>query len=404
MRDPLEGAGFDARRTLIGVLAVLAGLAAIGVVNPTALGVIGIWVGIILIIMIHEGGHYVTAKWSDMKVTEYFLGFGPRLWSFRRGETEYGVKAIPAGGYVRIVGMNNLEEVDPADEPRTYRSKPYRQRLMVVIAGVTTHFVMAFVLYLIILTVFGVNEAQPAIRELVDRSPAAQAGLEEGDRIVAIDGTPVEEWDDVTRIVRPRPGEQVTVVIERDGDRVQVPLTLGKENPDGERVGFLGIAPTIAAETRPVFTAAKDVVVGIGHDVGSVVKVLGGFFTPSHLRDYGSALTGEGDAGRDRFLSPVGATSVAAEAVDAGLPAVLEFLAGINIVVGTLNLLPLPPLDGGHVAVATYEKIASLIRRRRVQVDMAKIMPIALVVVFLFLFIGISSLWLDIFQPVDVGF
>ena len=109
-------------------------------------------IALIVMIMLHELGHFLTAKWSGMKVTEFFLGFGPRLWSVRKGETEYGVKAIPAGGYVRIIGMSNLEEVDPADEPRTYRQQPFPRRLSVAVAGSTMHFIIAFVLLFVLLT------------------------------------------------------------------------------------------------------------------------------------------------------------------------------------------------------------------------------------------------------------
>ncbi|HUS61132.1 MAG TPA: site-2 protease family protein, partial [Acidimicrobiales bacterium] len=125
-------------RLLIIIVALVAGSLYFGVVRTVA-----VIAAVILMIMLHELGHFATAKWSGMKVTEYFLGFGPRIWSVRKGETEYGIKAIPAGGYVKIIGMNSLEEVDPADEPRTYRQQPYWQRLMVVCAGSTVHFIIA---------------------------------------------------------------------------------------------------------------------------------------------------------------------------------------------------------------------------------------------------------------------
>src|SRR5438093_1315867 len=111
---------------------------------------------ILAMVMLHELGHFITAKWAGMKVTEFFLGFGPRLWSVRKGETEYGVKAIPAGGYVRIIGMSNLEKVEPADEARTYRQQSFPRRLSVAVAGSTMHYVMAFVLLFVLVTGVGV--------------------------------------------------------------------------------------------------------------------------------------------------------------------------------------------------------------------------------------------------------
>ncbi|HKN90716.1 MAG TPA: site-2 protease family protein, partial [Acidimicrobiia bacterium] len=136
------------RQTAVTALLLLIGIVVLAVVRPRLAGTIGVLVAIIAMIMLHELGHFVMAKRAGMKVTEFFLGFGPRLWSTRRGETEYGVKAIPAGGYVRIIGMSNLDVVDPADEERTYRAKPYRDRLGVAVAGSTMHFLIAFFLLL----------------------------------------------------------------------------------------------------------------------------------------------------------------------------------------------------------------------------------------------------------------
>ncbi len=139
MKDPLEEAGTDVTRRGAGIslLLVLLGLIVLAVFRPSTIDTLAIIFGIVALIMLHEAGHYFTAKRAGMKVTEFFLGFGPRVWSFRRGETEYGVKAIPAGGYVRIVGMSNLEDVDPDEESRTFRHAPFGNRLTVILAGVT---------------------------------------------------------------------------------------------------------------------------------------------------------------------------------------------------------------------------------------------------------------------------
>lgn len=409
MKDPLEETQLQPRRTGLIALVVFVALVAVGIVNPTAIGTIGVLLGIILMIMLHEAGHYLTAKWSDMKVTEFFLGFGPRLLSVRKGETEYGVKAIPAGGYVRIIGMNNLEEVDPADEPRTFRAKPYRNRLMVAVAGSFTHFVMAILLLWLIFAALGVpnpDRPLPVVRAVVKEEPAKLAGIEEGDRIIAIDGQRVDAWDDVPALVEPRAGEEIIVSIERDDERLDVRVTpRPRELREGGSVGFLGIEPDVEVNKKPVRTALSNAVTDTFGIAKESIKAVGSFFAPSNLSDYGKALTGKQEVDdKNRFLSPVGATQVASQAVDEGLREVLTFLALINIFVGTLNMFPLPPLDGGHVAVATYEKIASMIKRRPVQVDMAKIMPVAAVVVMILLFIGLSALYLDIFQPVDVPF
>ena len=149
MKDPLEDASVDVDRrgaSLI-LVAVIVGVVLLALLRPGSQDAIAIVVGIILMVMLHEAGHFIAARRSGMKASEFFVGFGPRLWSFSRGETEYGVKAIPAGGYVRIIGMSNLEEVDPADEPRSFRQGSYRNRFIVVMAGVTVNLLIAFLLF-----------------------------------------------------------------------------------------------------------------------------------------------------------------------------------------------------------------------------------------------------------------
>ena len=183
----VDNRGALARLVMVLAAAVLA--AVVTGVSETVL----IVAALIVMILLHELGHFATAKWAGMKVTEYFVGFGPRLWSVRKGETEYGVKALPLGGYCKIVGMSNLEQVDPADEPRTYRQQPYWRRLSVGVAGSFMHYVMAFVLLWCILVFFGFPSGS---RLEVDRlydlatgpSPAERAGLRLGDEVVGVDG------------------------------------------------------------------------------------------------------------------------------------------------------------------------------------------------------------------------
>src|SRR5436190_24171139 len=162
-----------------------------------AIGIFGSWwaflivVSLIVCVFLHELGHFLTARRAGMKVTEFFLGFGPRIWSFRRGEVEYGIKAIPAGAYVRILGMNNLEEVPPADEARTYRQQGYWSRLSVAVAGSAMHFLIAIVLLVAVIAGFGLQrDTAWRIGQVSSNSPAVVAGLQPGDKVVAIDGVP----------------------------------------------------------------------------------------------------------------------------------------------------------------------------------------------------------------------
>ncbi|HEV7535868.1 MAG TPA: site-2 protease family protein, partial [Acidimicrobiia bacterium] len=165
-------ASASGRQAAVTAVLLLIGIVALAFLRPRLAGTIGVLAAIIAMIMLHELGHFVMAKRAGMKVTEFFLGFGPRLWSFRRGETEYGVKAIPAGGYVRIIGMSNVDVVDPADEDRTYRAKPYRDRLGVAVAGSTMHFLIAAILLFIVFAGVGLPGVRPVVQQIVPDSPA----------------------------------------------------------------------------------------------------------------------------------------------------------------------------------------------------------------------------------------
>ena len=385
---------------------------AVGVAIAVATGAfpaVVVVIAILLMIMLHETGHFATAKWTGMKVTEFFVGFGPRLWSVRRGETEYGVKAFPLGGYCRIIGMHNLEKVDPSDEPRAYRDQPFPQRLTVVLAGVVTHFVIAFVLLFVLTTAFGVPHLNRwdvgAVTRLgTGESPAQDAGLRLHDKVLSVDGHRVARWDDLRDYIRHRPGQTVTLVVVRGGRMLRVATTLAKRNPEGEHVGFLGIGPHFPLVPQgPVRAVGHS-----AHELGSLTilsgKALGSFFAPSSLRDYGHQLTGEpadqAERGaQNRFLSPVGAVRVASEAAHTGVPEVLELLILINVFVGIFNLVPLLPLDGGHAAIAVYERIRSR-RGRPYHADVAKLLPLTYAVVMVLLAIGLTSLWLDIVKPI----
>ncbi|MCH1615860.1 MAG: site-2 protease family protein, partial [Acidimicrobiales bacterium] len=216
---------------------------------------------ITFIVFMHESGHYLAARATGMKATEFFLGFGPRLFSFRRGETEFGVKPVLAGAYVKIIGMTNLDEVDPIDEPRTYRQKSYPKRLLVASAGSLMHFAMAFVAMFILLSVFGepkVEEGKWEVGLVVEESPgvgfssAAEAGIRTGDKILAIGTQSTVLWEDLVTAVRSQPGVLLPATVERDGEIIELLVELDStENGEG-RLGISAQAVTSYETVSPL--------------------------------------------------------------------------------------------------------------------------------------------------------
>ncbi len=404
--SPTEGeavAGNDRRRLAL-LIAVVVGVIVLSLITG-AFPAVAFVLAIIASVLIHEAGHLFAARKTGMKATEYFVGFGPRLWSIKRGETEYGVKAIPAGGYVKVLGMNNMDKgVAPEDEPRTYRQASYPKKLLMTAAGIFTHFVVAFLLLVLMWTVIGVpNASRPtleigSISELEDGpSPAQQAGFRLGDEIVSVDGRAVTTWRELPPYIRERPGQPITFVVERDGRQVTLSATPINGNPEGEQVGFVGIgAKTEVERVNPLVAAGRSAEGVYQLTVGSV-KALGSFFAPGSLRNYGDQLTGGPDADPDaRPVSVVGVTRIANEA---GLFDFFALLIMLNIFFGVFNAIPLPPLDGGHIALATYERIRSR-KGKRYEADVQKLLPVAAVVLVALVALGASAVLMDIVNPI----
>jgi membrane-associated protease RseP (regulator of RpoE activity) len=374
---------------------------------------VAIVLAIVVMIFLHELGHYLTAKWAGMKVTEFFLGFGPKIWSFRRGETEYGLKAIPAGAYVKIIGMSNLEEFDPADAERTYMAKPYWRRLSVAVAGSTMHFLLAFALILTVFVGFGTQDSSSDRWTLQSVSgPALKAGLKPGDRILAVDGKEPGSFTDMSKVIRKHPGEEVTLVVDRDGTERTITATLAKRNPStDEKVGYLGVSPTFDRVRSGIVSGVGDSVRAMGTAAKESVTGIGRVFSPSGVSRYVDTLTTTSTdkgsdataASNDRPSSVIGIVQIGNQAAKNGIADVLVLLFVVNMFIGIFNLTPLLPFDGGHVVIATYEKIRSMISGRRYQADVAKLMPITYAVVLVLMFLFVSTMYLDIFHPIDLG-
>jgi len=417
------------------LLRLVAGLAVIvGIFLAFGLGdLLLVIVALIAMVMLHELGHFATAKWSKMKVTEYFVGFGPRLWSVRRGETEYGVKAIPAGGYVRIIGMSSLEELEPDDEPRAYRNQPFGKRIIVASAGSAMHFLMAFALAFFALTLIG--RGDPSVVKVQGflavgngaTTPAQAGGIKPGDQIVSVNGTKVTSSSVLADVVHSQTGKPVTLVVERDGTTKTLHITpvdgrhvtvngQSLAKADGPPVGYLGVSlaegnttvgpiSAIGQSTSVVWMVSHAAIGGIAH-----------IFSPSGIATYahevahpatapasggtGGSTAAASSPANTRPESIIGAVRTATQGAHAGALTFIEVLISINIFIGLINLLPMLPLDGGHVVIAGYEWIRTRRGRPRYQADVSKMMPVAYAFVAFLLLLVSTSVYLDLTHPI----
>jgi membrane-associated protease RseP (regulator of RpoE activity) len=377
---------------------------------------------LIVIVMLHELGHFVTAKWAGMKVTEYFVGFGPRLWSVRRGETEYGVKAIPAGGYVRIVGFTSSEDVAAEDEPRAYRQQPFYQRIVVASAGSVMHFLIAIVLALILVLGYGTLSNNIAIGSVetwpgVAKTPAALAGLKAGDVIVSIDGKTFGNPNEMTNIVKRSVGKPLTLGVERDGKLLHLTATPASGRGvtiDGQKLqdrGYLGVTIHQATQSVGGLAAIPAAFNTLWQVTDQEMTGIAQTFSPSGLssvlhQDASPAAArkaAENPGSAPRPVSILGIVHLGAQSEQVGLASVLMLLIAINVVFGILNMLPMIPLDGGHVAIAAYEWVRTKRGQAYYRADITKLFPVAaLFIAFLSIFV-LSGIFLDITHPLSIS-
>ncbi|MCZ7530680.1 MAG: M50 family metallopeptidase [Acidimicrobiia bacterium] len=409
MRDPLETTKINGRKVLFVTTVIVLLVTVWAVLQPQLVGTIVLILSLPTIIILHEAGHFVMAKRSGMKVTEFFVGFGPKIWSVRRGKPEYGVKAVLLGGYVRIIGMNNLEEVEPEDEPRAYRNQSFHDRIGVAVAGSAVHFMLALLLIFILLVSIGLITDTTAVGTVGEGTAAEESGLEPDDVILSIDDVQIETFDELRDYVRPRPEQELVVTVERDGEVIDIPVVPKRSDDEGEEVGLIGVTPALETDRVAPVPAVRETFVVFGRTAQQSVEALGRLFSPAGIVNYVDTVfsggeDSQGEQSQERFVSPLGFGRLANQAVATGWLAVLGLLVSINVFVGIFNLIPLLPFDGGHVAIACYEKIASTIKGRPVQADVAKLLPITSAVMVVLGFIFFSSLFLDASNPLQNPF
>ena len=387
-------------------------------------------VALLVSVMLHETGHFVLAKKFGMKVTRYFVGFGPTIWSTWRGETEYGIKALPLGGFVKIVGMHSLDDPeDPEDEPRAFRSHPAWQRILVLCAGSAMHFLLALVL--VFGLALGVGIANDNVTQLgtispcvptsltaydngtcgspdAPASPAKLAGLRAGDTVTAFDGHPVSTFTQLGDAIRAvPPGSSATITVRRDGKLVTLPIK--PVSVSGRSGSYLGIGPAVLFQVASPLGAIEYSGTTFGQVLtgsAQAVAALPGALPKLFAKNRASTSAGQ-------VSSVVGAAEAtgAEVASNAGwqykVSFVLLLIASLNIFVGAFNLLPLLPLDGGHIAVIIYERIRAWLARLRGRpdpglADMAKFLPVSFGLFLVIVFFSLVLVSADIVNPIKL--
>ena len=429
------------------------------------IGVVLMVVGLAVSIALHELGHLWPAKKFGVRVGQYMIGFGPTLWSRRIGETEYGFKALPVGGYISMAGMYppspalrqaqgsrgragraaggffatmvqdardaNDETLHGEDDTRVFYRLPIWKRIVVMLGGPVMNLLFAIVLFAILLTGIGVQTATTTVARLSEcvptttstecsdsdpAAPAEAAGIQPGDTIVSIDGQPVADFAEASAIIRSSPGEQLTFVVERDGAEqtiqvtpatIQTEVTAADGTTTTEEVGFVGIGPSVEYEKQPIWAGPQMAVQNVGAVAGIIWQL------PAKVWDTAVDLVTGEERDPNGPLSIVGAGRLSGEVAAADSPILnrvagfLSLLASLNIALFVFNLIPLLPLDGGHVAVALWEGIkrawAKLFHRPPPKpVDATKLVPVTFVVVIALIAMGAVLILADLFNPVTL--
>jgi membrane-associated protease RseP (regulator of RpoE activity) len=378
------------------------------------LGILAFIFALLFSVMVHEFGHYLTARRFGMRVSEFFLGFGKRLWSRPRGETEFGIKAIPAGGYCRIEGMTPDDEMPEGESHRAFYLASSAKKLIVLGAGSFLHFVLGYLLLLLLLVGVGVNQVLPVIDTVSANSAAAAAGFQKGDEIISIDGDNSTDWQDQLDKIRNSKGRDLTFVVKRDGVEQEIIAAPRMTNiDDGTSRYVLGIINEFGTKRLDPVTS-----------VTTAAKLTWSFTTASakalvQLPTKIPSLWGQTFGGEKRdengLVGIVGVARVSGQAAASGelttserIGTFILIVASLNIFVGLFNLLPILPLDGGHMAVAIADEIRAFIARLRGRarpagIDVKVLTPITTVVFVILALLTVLLLIADIFNPISLN-
>jgi membrane-associated protease RseP (regulator of RpoE activity) len=377
------------------------------------LGILAFVIALLFSVMVHEFGHYITARKYGMWVSEFFVGFGKRIWSVQRGETEFGVKAIPAGGYCKIEGMSPNDEMPEGQADRAFYKASSAKKLVVLGAGSFLHFVLGFLLLFSLFAGIGTNQVLPVINEVVPNSAAQAAGIRAGDEVVSINGKKVTEWYKDVEVIRQSKGSELILVLNRNGEEITVNAAARLTDLDGTKRYVLGIVNETGLKRSGLIVSAKNSATVTKDFLVESVRSLGKL--PEKIPAlWGATVRGE-ERDANGLVGVVGVARVSGEAVGSDKLTPMERLAtfvlivaSLNIFVGVFNLLPILPLDGGHMAVAIADSIRAFLARLRgrprpAPIDVTVLTPITMVVFVVLATLTLLLLVADVINPVTLN-
>lgn len=377
------------------------------------LGILAFVVALLFSVMVHEFGHYITARRFGMRISEFFVGFGKRIWSVQRGETEFGVKAIPAGGYCKIEGMAPNDEMPEGEEGRAFYKASSGKKLIVLGAGSFLHFALGFVLLFTLFAGIGTNQVLPVVNEVVPNSAAQAAGIRAGDEVISINGKRVTEWYKDVEVIRQSQGKELSLVLNRNGEEISVTASARLTDIDGTKRYVLGIVNDVGLKRSGLLLSIKNSAIVTQNFLTESVKSLGKL--PEKIPAlWGATVRGE-ERDANGLVGVVGVARVSGEAVGSDKLTPLERLAtfilivaSLNIFVGVFNLLPILPLDGGHMAVAIADEFRAFFARLRgrprpTPIDVTVLTPITMVVFVVLATLTLLLLVADVINPVTLN-